>query len=214
MIQAIKDLNTPSLAEGLMFKRYKTLEKWEELYQADELANHIFLVKSGLLKINLPQEDGSTVIKSIAQTGEIIGLSPQIFQALATYEEKAIVISDYAEIHAINIANLNDENLKTLSSEIAPLFIKQMNYWRKRHLALQTKSANYRIKMVLKDLANQFGQQFTGETLLKLRLSHGEIAQLSDTSRQSVSTLLSEMKKSGILTYSRNRILFHNLNTI
>lgn len=73
--------------------------------------------------------------------------------------------------------------------------------------------AECRIKFTLRELAQKLGKRFGDETLLKLNLTHEELAMLTDSSRQTVTKTLSTLKRKGIITYSRNRILFRNLET-
>jgi CRP/FNR family transcriptional regulator len=58
------------------------------------------------------------------------------------------------------------------------------------------------------------GKKFGSETLLKLPVTHEDLATLTDTSRQTVTMVLSRLKAQNIISYSRGRFLFRNLDSL
>ena len=73
-----------------------------------------------------------------------------------------------------------------------------------------------RIRGFIKDLAKEQGRKLiTGDEIeVKLNLKHEDIAKLTATTRQSVTTILSQLEKDGVILYDRHRILVKKLKQL
>ncbi len=65
------------------------------------------------------------------------------------------------------------------------------------------------MKQVLKDLAEEHGRPVGDEIVIELKLTHQDLANLSATTRQTVTTIMNQLEKEGLLDYDRKRILIH-----
>jgi CRP-like cAMP-binding protein len=52
------------------------------------------------------------------------------------------------------------------------------------------------------------------ETLVKHNMTHQDIADLTGTSRQMVTAVLNQLKRSNVLYFNRKKILFRDLNAL
>lgn len=52
------------------------------------------------------------------------------------------------------------------------------------------------------------------ETLIQTKLTHKDIASLTGTSRQTVTTILNELKEANVINFDRKRILIRDLNKL
>lgn len=137
-----------------------------------------------------------------------------MFNSNVRFQNSAITLSANTEILCLNLSPFGLENVSTLLSDLSQMILDQNERQQIRYQMLLLQSAEYRIKENLRELAMKVGQRFGEETLLKVWLSHEDIALLADTSRQTVTTVMNGLKKSGKITYSRDRMLFRNLNKI
>ena len=72
------------------------------------------------------------------------------------------------------------------------------------------KDSSTRIKEFIADYVEEFGKaDQSGKLVAKNLLSHKEIANLTNTSRQTVSNVLSKMRKDGIIDYDIASISIH-----
>ena len=100
---------------------------------------------------------------------------------------------------------------KELSFKILKLIgLRLMKVERKLEL-LVFKDARTRIVEFLKDAASWKGKKVGFETLVPTRLTHKDIASLTGTSRQTVTTILNELKDKNLINFDRKKILIRDL---
>jgi CRP/FNR family transcriptional regulator len=200
--------------KGLMFIPFKKFGKFQSVFDQGKLANKLFMVKTGMVKIVHVTESGNQLIREIKTDGEVFGEWKSMFNSNVRFQNSAITLSANTEILCLNLSPFGLENVSTLLSDLSQMILDQNERQQIRYQMLLLQSAEYRIKENLRELAMKVGQRFGEETLLKVWLSHEDIALLADTSRQTVTTVMNGLKKSGKITYSRDRMLFRNLNKI
>lgn len=192
------------------FIRYK---KDDFVYVPEDTASNIYLIVDGRIKIGHYLDDGKEVVSSILTTGEIFGEL-----ALAgedTRRDFAQAMCD-AVICPLTIGELKKlmfEN-KELSFKILKLIgLRLMKLERKLEL-LVFKDARTRIIEFLKDTAAWKGQRVGFETMIPTKLTHKDIAALTGTSRQTVTTILNELKEKNLINFDRKKILIRDINNL
>jgi CRP-like cAMP-binding protein len=73
------------------------------------------------------------------------------------------------------------------------------------------KDAKSRIVDFIKRIADERGVPVGKETLIKTSLTHQDIAKLTATSRQTVTTTLNELKENNLIYFDRRRILIRDM---
>jgi CRP/FNR family cyclic AMP-dependent transcriptional regulator len=192
------------------FIRYK---KNQFVYVPDDTSSHIYLIVDGRVKIGHYLDDGREVTTAILTTGEVFGEL-----ALAGEDKRR----DYAQtmsdvvICPLTIEELRDlmyEN-KELSFKILKLIgLRLMKLERKLEL-LVFKDARTRIIEFLKDAAAWKGKKVGFETMIPTRLTHKDIAALTGTSRQTVTTILNDLKERNLINFDRKKILIRDLASL
>ena len=80
-----------------------------------------------------------------------------------------------------------------------------------RYANLVFKDVKARLKDFLKTWASSEGKDTEEGIMIKNYLTHNEIASLISSSRQTVTTIINELKESGVLTYSRSKIVIPDM---
>ncbi|MEB2775162.1 Crp/Fnr family transcriptional regulator [Algoriphagus sp. D3-2-R+10] len=190
------------------FPLVKSYTKGQAVYKQDQISEGFYLVKKGSLKLQKMLPNGVQTILKIATEGEIIGEGQFDSTSLRKNPSYAIALEDGTLIQKLDsVTNL----LPEVKSQLTQKLIDRALEASQRHERLISLDAEQRIKSVLKELALKKGQKYGDETLLKINLTHEDFALLSDSSRQTVTKTFSTLKRLGIINYSRNRILFRNL---
>lgn len=193
---------------------YNTYKKDEFIYFPDEAATHIYMIVSGRVRLGHYQEDGKEAVTAILSTGEIFG-------ELAMAGED--IRKDYAQAMDANttICPLSIEDLKELMREDRELSFKLLKLIGFRLMKLERKlellvfkDARTRIVEFLKDTASWKGKKVGFETMIPTRLTHKDIAALTGTSRQTVTTILNELKSKNLINFDRKKILIRDLATL
>ena len=199
------------MGEKHQFFNYK---RDQFIYFPDEPASHIYMIATGRVRIGHYLDDGKEVIKSILTTGEIFGEL-----ALAGEEKR----SDFAQAMDDNtsICPLSIDDLKKLMFEDRELSFKILKLVGLRLMKLERKlellvfkDARTRVIEFLKDTAAWKGKKVGFETMIPTRLTHKDIASLTGTSRQTVTTILNELKEKNLINFDRRRILIRDLENL
>lgn len=130
--------------------------------------------------------------------------------AMEASNEKAIALDDCTICH-IDVKRWN-QYIST--NPKFSLSVLKLVGWKFRKLEsrledLQFKKAEERIATVIDNLMLKFGRKIgVGfEIEIKLNLTHEDLAKLSGTTRQTVTTFLRSLEKKNVISYNRKRIL-------
>lgn len=200
--------------QGLMFNACKTYSKNQIIYQQGEKADQLFLIKSGAVKLLKIDENGDELIFYYFSAGDIFGEWNSLIDPFCNYQYHAMAMDRETSIESLSIKYLNDHAKNDAFLSLSSVFMQRIHFMEKRHYLLVMHNASYRIKELLRMMAIRSGIKVGDEILLKIGMSHKELALLSDTSRQTVTTVLNEMRAQNKIYYTRDRILFRDLDSI
>ena len=80
--------------------------------------------------------------------------------------------------------------------------------------SLVFKDSRTRIIEFLHELGEKKGQRVGYEMLVRKFMTHQEIANLTATSRQTVTTVLNELRNRNLLTFNRKRLLIRDMEKL
>lgn len=190
---------------------FRSFKKDQFIYIPNEEASHLYMVAQGRVKIGHYLDDGQEVVSAILTTGEIFGEL-----ALAGEDKRR----DFAQVMDNNtqICPLSIEELKSLMKDDKELSFKLLKLVGLRLMRLERKlellvfkDARTRIVEFLKDAASWKGKKVGFETMIPTKLTHKDIAALTGTSRQTVTTILNELKEQNLIYFDRKKILIRDL---
>ena len=200
-----------TMADKHVYSYYK---KDQFIYFPEEAAQHIFMIVTGRVKIGNYLEDGKEVVTAILSTGEIFGEL-----ALAGEDKRKDFVQAMdanTTICPLSISELKElmKDNKELSFSLLKLVgLRLMKVERKLEL-LVFRDARTRIVEFLKDAASWKGKKVGFETMIPTRLTHKDIAALTGTSRQTVTTILNELKDKNLINFDRKKILIRDLEKL
>ncbi len=165
--------------------------------------NSIFFLKKGTVKIvNSTTND----IKYIVKKGNLFG-ELSLYDERVAVEEHAIALEDciicYIEATEMERLMEKHESLKNGVLKIYGLRIKRLE---RRLQDLLYKDSLTRITEFITDYIKEFGKVENGLLVANNILSHKDISNLTNTSRQTTSNVLSKLRKKGIIDYSSRYI--------
>ena len=200
-----------TMAERHKFNYFK---KNDFVYFTNEKAKNIYMIANGRIKIGHYNDEGKEVVKAILGEGEIFG------ELVLTGEE---VRTDFAQAMDDNTTvcpvSLEDMQAlmvdnKELSFKIYKLIGLRIKKLERKIESLVFKDARTRIIEFLKDAAAWKGKKVGFETMIPTKLTHKDIANLTGTSRQTVTTILNELKESNLIYFDRRKILIRDLEEL
>jgi CRP/FNR family transcriptional regulator, cyclic AMP receptor protein len=183
------------------------------VYIPDDLSTHVYLIVEGRIKLGHYLEDGREVVSAILTTGEIFGELALAGEDRRRDFAQAMCESILCPLTIIELQELMAQS-KELSFKILKLVgLRLIKLERKLEL-LVFKDARTRVIEFLKDAAAWKGKKVGYETLIATRLTHKDIAALTGTSRQTVTTILNDLKEQNIINFDRKRILIRDMDKL
>lgn len=197
-----------SRLEKIMYPRQ--VAEGSYLFWEGDLANKLFYVKSGQIKISKSTEDGKEFILYILQKGDLFGEIGGHDEVRYSFNAK--VIKD-ATVGVIQQSDL--EILVYQHGDFAVEFMKWMGLM---HRTTQSKFRDLMLfgkpgalASTLIRLCNSYGEQEGNGIRIKIKLTNTELANFIGTTRESVNRLLSSYKDEGVLSFDHGQIVVHNL---
>lgn len=180
-------------------------EKGSPVFRAGVHGKYVYLVESGWIKIHQVSPAGKDVILWFCGDGEIFGLmgAPrEVFaEACSDTSLKCIPRAEFLAFlrrcpdAAISVVDLVLGRLYVLSNAL---------------MQVTTESKKHRLIYLLSQLAYQYGRKAGDEICIDIPITEQDVADLAGTSRQTVSTQFSSMKKDGILRVESRRIYLNS----
>lgn len=192
---------------------HKVFEKGSYIYLPDEYADRMFFITEGRVKIGTYSDQGKEVTKAIIGPGEVFGELSMIG------EDKR---HDFAyAMEQTHTCVMTVDDLQGMMREHGALSLFLMRTMGSRMLEMENrlqslvfKDSRTRIIDYLVGLVHKKGQRVGYEMLVRKFLTHQEIANLTATSRQTVTTVLNELRNKDILTFDRKRLLVRDMEAL
>lgn len=193
------------------FKR--VFKKGEYVYMPEEHADKIYFLTTGKIKIGRYSEDGKEITKAILGPGEVFGelsfmgedkrrdfalAMEKTETCLITVEEMRYLVREHSGLELFFMKIISNRLLKM----------------EKRLESLVFKDSRTRVIDFLKEMVNDKGRKVGYEMEVRGFLTHQEIANLTATSRQTVTTVLNELKKKRIIDFNRRRLLVRSMENL
>ncbi|MEL6629603.1 MAG: Crp/Fnr family transcriptional regulator [Bacteroidota bacterium] len=189
----------------------KKRPKYSYVYVPGDQSDKIFFLLKGTIKIGSHSNDGKEVIKAIlhpmAMFGEMCVVGEQNRKDFARVMNQdaqyfTLKVEDFKRLMrsnhqlSVNVLNMIGDRLRRVEDRLESLIFKD---------------ARTRIIDFIKDSASKRGRQVGFETLIKHSLTQQDIANLTGTSRQTVTSVLNELKKLNLIYFTRKSILVRDL---
>ena len=193
---------------------FKKAKKGDVIYFSSSELPRIFLLKKGNIKIVSLDEEGNETIKDIIQKGDLFGELE--LDSNQNSNEYAKALTDEVIICSFLVSDF--ENLLLRNPSLALSYTKfvglKMKRFKNSYSNLVSKDAKTRLLTFLKEWAEREGKQVENRVVLENYLTQTDIAQIICTSRQTATTLLSELEENGILHYGRKEIIIEDVSKL
>ena len=213
-INLFKNLSDDELAQLDKLTLMRTADKNQFIYFPKEPSKIMFFLKKGRIKIGSYSEDGKEIIKAILYPGEVFGEMGIVGET--NRKDFAVAMDADTRMCTINIDEfkeiLNDN--PELGLEVTKTIGEKLRNIERRLESLIFKDARERIIDFMKEMAEKYGKKIGFETLVKHDLTHQDIANLTATSRQTVTTVLNDLKDKDLIYMERKRFLIRDMNEL
>ncbi len=190
---------------------HQVKEKHTFIYMPGDPSEHIFFLARGTVKIGTHSADGKEIIKSLIHPTAMFGELGLIGEERR--KDFAQALKEDVHLYQIKVSDLK-KLMRTsfdLCNSIMNLFGGRLVRAENKLESLIFKDARTRIIEFIKDSVKKRGRQVGYEMLLKHSLTHQDIANITCTSRQTVTLVLNELKKSDLIYFNRGKILVRDM---
>jgi len=212
----LKSIFCPTKMEDNMQSTHLTkFEKNEFIFLPEQSNDKVFFIIEGRIKIGSYSDTGKEITKAILSKGEVFGE----LSLIGDEDEKRRDFAQSMEKSAV--CDLSADQMKMLMkdhSSLSMFFMKIMGSrvleMEKRLESMVFKDSRTRIIEYIMELVDRKGQRVGYEWVIRNFLTHQEIANITATSRQTVTTVLNELKNKNLITFNRKRLLLRDFEKL
>ena len=194
--------------------QHRRVAKFQFVFMPDESADHLYFLLQGRVKTGTFSPDGREVIKEILQPETLFG--DLALAGETKRSEFAQALHDEVEYLAIKVQDfqlLMQQNQRLVFACLRHLS-QRLQRVEERLAKLVLKDARERIIEFLIETAGREGRRVGYETLVKHHLTQQDIANLTGTSRQTVTSVLNDLRKSNLIYFNRTSILIRDIEKL
>lgn len=192
---------------------HRTYKRGDYIFLPEDSSDRIFFLTEGRVKIGTYGESGKEITKSILNKGDVFGELALVGEERRrdfayAMEESTLCVVTVEEMKCLmrDHTALNLFLMKIIGSRVVEM--------EKRLESLVFKDSRTRIIEFLLELAEKKGRRVGFEVEVRKFITHQEIANLTATSRQTVTTLLNDLRERNILTFDRRRLLIRDMEAL
>lgn len=179
----------------------KKLDRKEYISYSEDM-DVIFIVKKGKVKVSYLSEDGREMTIMVLDPGDIYSRHSEALVRAVTKTE----IWQFAGRDFMDIIN-GDPLIARRLIRILGQILKQTNEVIK-NLAFQEVSV--RLARFVLEQGQEYGIEKDNQIIIEMELTHEDIAAMTATSRQTVTSVLGRMEKGGMIFTGKKKIIITN----
>lgn len=204
-------LSEDEMNQLLSIVEFKKVKKYDYIYKIGDPSREVFFLVKGIVKIGRHSDDGREVIKNILHPMAMFGELP----LMGEKNRQDYAISMNEEVHVYTLKVTEFQRLIATNHQLC---IAIMNYVGERLREVENrledlvfKDARARIIDFIKESAEKRGRRVGFEMLFKHCLTQQDIANITGTSRQTVTSVLNELKRLDLIYFNRRSILIRDM---
>jgi CRP/FNR family transcriptional regulator, cyclic AMP receptor protein len=194
--------------------KHNKMKKNDYIYFPEDPSSSIFFLKKGRVKIGSYSDSGKEIIKAILNPGEVFGELSLVGQE--TRKDFAIALDNDLVVCSLGMKDMEEmiEKNPMIGIKVTKLIGFRLQKIERRFESLVFKDARTRIVDFIVDLGREKGKEIGKEILVKHNLTHMDMANLTATSRQTVTTVLNELKEQNLIHLERNQFLIRDIDNL
>jgi len=182
----------------------RSYRKNQVIFLEEETGNYMYLVLSGKVKVAKAGAGGKETILAIHRTGDFFGEMSLLDGKTAPATVSAMEDSRIISVSGTDFHKYLLHNEKVMLQIIQVLCSRLRQVWQTQSLSSST--ADARIRMGIYQLAKRHGIRDAHGTIIDVRITHQELAEMVGTSRETVTRVMTRLKEQGIIEIDQRRI--------
>ncbi len=212
-------VTAPDLFQGVAQRDVRKIahlctEKWfprgATIFQQGESADSLYVMKKGMVKLISVSDKGRETILHILKPDEVFGEllfseEKRPFTAVAIEDSRVTIISQESFVELLS-------TVPTVALSFIRLLSKRLATVERGLAEFSHTWSHHRLARVLLQLSKKYGKEVPAGTLINIRLTHEDLANLIGTSRETVTTQLSKLTRMGLLKREGRRFIVTKSN--
>ncbi len=184
----------------------KNFKKNEVILHEENTSEFMYIILDGEAKVVQSTDTGKEIIMSVHQSGDFFGELSLIdgktapAAVCATRDSVTAIISKHDFFALLLGQNKVLENLLRI-------LCSRLRESMKKIQILNFNNAAQRIKMLFLLLSETYGEQSASGTILKIRLIHQDIADMTGLTRETVTRILDKWRRGGEIQVLKNKFI-------
>jgi len=181
------------------------LHKGALIFQAGDLSTHVYLLATGRAKIFHTSPAGKELLLWFCFPGEIFGLA-EVFQDAK--RQASAQVCEHSMLLSIAREDFRDfvEQRPAVAHQVIDVLCSRVRDLGAMMQEFVANDVAGRIVTLLSRLMSRYGRRIGNEVCLDVHITHQEMADMIGTTRQTVTSTLSTLKRSGALNFRNRRI--------
>lgn len=203
----IKDENSPwihldlSYWEDLLYDQVPRLyRKKTFLFQHGDTSEHVFIIKSGRVRITSYNEDGNEKQLYIGEAGSICG-ELDCIQSRPYNASAFAIVDSYVYCIPFRVFENRLRDNWSLTKKLMQQICRKNQIFMEQILELSFNQSVQRVARILLNIAAEYGQDLPdGSLRISIRFTHQDIATMINTSRVTTNNIINDFSDKGIIT--------------
>jgi CRP-like cAMP-binding protein len=205
-VPLLGDLNSETLGQIADLVEIKEIRRRQVIYLPGDPGNAVYIVNGGRVKVSKVTRDGKELTLAYRSPGEVFGEaclidgSPR--EEMAEAMENALV------------TEIDRGQFEKLLSTHASLGYRMTKILAQRRREMETKienlvfkDVNSKLAELLLRLGSEYGVDDSRGTLVALKITHQEMANLIGSTRETVSLTLAQFKRKGLIQTEGRKVI-------
>jgi CRP/FNR family transcriptional regulator, cyclic AMP receptor protein len=186
----------------------RAYRKNQVIFMEEETGSYMYLVLAGKVKVSKSGAGGKETILAIHRAGDFFGEMSLLDGKTAPATVSAMEDSKIISLSGSDFHKYLMHNEKVMLQIINVLCARLRQVWQTQTLSSST--ADARIRMGIYELAKKHGIQDAHGTIIDLKITHHELAEMVGTSRETVTRVLARLRDEGVIEVDQRRITLLN----
>jgi CRP/FNR family transcriptional regulator, cyclic AMP receptor protein len=192
-----------SIQHAFVVKNYR---KNQIIFLEEETGTYMYIVLAGKIKVTKTNSNGKEILLAIHQSGDFFGEMALLDGKTSPATVSAMEDCRVATVSASDFQALVMKNEKIVRQIIQVLCGRLRQSWAELQ-RLSYGSAESRIKSGLWELGRRHGVQDARGTIINLKITHQELAEMVGTARETVTRMLAALQKQQVIEIEDRRII-------
>jgi CRP/FNR family transcriptional regulator, cyclic AMP receptor protein len=185
------------------------IRKKQVAYRPGDPSDSIFIIRSGRIKISKITEDGREIILNLLKTGDVFGEmafledSPRDTFAEALDDTNLYVLKKPELLQLI-------KRRPAITYRLAKVIGERRREAEKNMENFLYKGVRERLANILLRLSNDYGIKDSRGKMLRIKITHQDLANLIGSSRETVSLTLGDFRREGYIDINERKIIIRD----